>query len=192
VTTIFIETRIAAPMDLCFDLARDVDVHIRTSVGNRERAVAGKVSGMLDLGDSVTFEAVHFAVKQQLTSRIVEFDRPRRFVDEMVKGAFSSLRHVHEFSSDGNMTVMTDILVWRSPLGILGVIADKLAVTKHMRSFVTKKQHNLKLYAENLAGTRRRQRRGENPLNANFCTPAPPPLPSGPVCAACGAYRLPN
>lgn len=153
-TTVIIETRIAAPIELCFDLARDVDTHIRTSAENRERAVGGKTSGLLDLGDSITWEAVHFLVRQRLTSKIVELDRPHRFVDEMVNGAFRSLRHVHEFSTNGEITVMIDTLVWRSPLGILGVIADKLAVTRHMRTFVMKKQHNLKLYAEKLASGR--------------------------------------
>ena len=149
-TTITVTTRIAAPIELCFDLARDVDTHIRTSAGNQERAVAGKTSGLLNLGDVVTFEAVHFGIRQRLTARIVGFERPTRFIDEMVKGAFASLRHVHEFSSDGSVTVMTDIITWRSPLGILGTIADRLAVEKHMRNFVTKKQHNLKLFAERL------------------------------------------
>src|SRR5208283_4752387 len=78
---VVIETRIAAPIELCFDLARDVGTHVRTSVRTRERVVAGKTSGLLDIDDVVTFEAVHFGVTQQLTSKIVEFDRPRRFVD---------------------------------------------------------------------------------------------------------------
>ena len=150
-TTISIETRIAAPIEICFDLARDVDTHVRTSAGNQERAVGGKTSGLLDLGDTVTWEAVHFLVRQRLTSRITEFDRPLHFVDEMVKGAFASLRHVHQFSVDGESTVMIDTLSWRSPLGILGVIADKVAVERHMRTFVTEKQRNLKRYAEELA-----------------------------------------
>ena len=103
-TTITIETRIAAPIELCFDLARDVETHLRTSAGNQERVVGGKTSGVLDLGDSVTWEAVHFRVRQRLTSRIVECDRPRRFVDEMVNGVFASLRHVHEFSVQGGIS----------------------------------------------------------------------------------------
>ena len=66
--------------------------------------------------------------KQRLTAKIVEFDRPRRFVDEMVKGAFSSLRHIHEFFTEGDHTLMRDTLIWRSPLGLLGAIADNLLV----------------------------------------------------------------
>src|SRR5437867_11460814 len=137
---IIIETRIVAPIELCFDLARDVEAHVRTSSSTDERAVAGKTSGLLDLGDTVTFEAVHFGIKQRLTSKIVELDRPRRFVDEMVKGAFASLRHVHEFFIEGNDTLMRDTLTWRSPLGFLGTIADKVLVEKHMWTFMIKKQ----------------------------------------------------
>ncbi len=147
-TTIVVETRIAAPIEVCFDLARDVDAHIKTSSSTNERAVGGKTSGLLELGDVVTFEAVHFGIRQRLTSRIVEFDRPRRFVDEMVKGAFASLRHVHEFFPDGPTVLMRDTLTWRSPFGFLGVIADKLFVESHMRSFMVTKQEELKAYAE--------------------------------------------
>lgn len=64
-TSIVVETRIAAPIELCFDLARDVDAHVSTSASTGERAVGGKTSGLLDLGDVVTFEAVHFGIRQR-------------------------------------------------------------------------------------------------------------------------------
>jgi ligand-binding SRPBCC domain-containing protein len=147
-TTIVVETRVAAPIELCFDLARDVEAHLRASSSTGERAVDGKTSGLLGLGDVVTFEAVHFGIRQRLTSKIVEFDRPRRFVDEMVKGAFTSLRHVHEFVLDGRSVLMRDTLTWRSPLGFLGTVADKLLVEAHLRAFMVKKQSELKQYAE--------------------------------------------
>lgn len=147
-TTIVVETRIAAPLDVCFDLARDVEAHVKTSSATGERAVGGRTSGLLELGDLVTFEAVHFGIRQRLTSKIVEFDRPRRFVDEMVEGAFASLRHVHEFVADGTSVVMRDTLTWRSPLGILGVVADRLFVERHMRAFLLEKQSELKDFAE--------------------------------------------
>ena len=147
-TTLVVETHIAAPIEVCFDLARDVEAHVRTSSSTGERAVGGKTRGLLNLGDTVTFEAVHFGVRQRLTSKIVEFDRPSRFVDEMVTGAFASLRHVHEFVRDGRSVVMRDTLIWRSPFGVLGVLADKLFVEKHMRYFMLKKQSELKEYAE--------------------------------------------
>ena len=146
--TIVIETRIDAPIERCFDLARDVGAHLRTSAQTDERAVDGKITGPLDLGDWVTFEAVHFGIRQRLTSKIVEMERPRRFVDEMVRGAFASLRHVHEFKVEDGITVMTDTMTWRSPLGVLGRAADALVLTRHMRNFLTRKQRELKEFAE--------------------------------------------
>ena len=150
-TSIVVETRIAAPIELCFDLARNVDAHVSTSASTGERAVGGKTSGLLDLGDAVTFEAVHFGIRQRLTSKIVELVRPRRFVDELVSGAFASLRHVHEFAVDGSSVVMRDTLTWRSPLGVLGVMADRLFVERHLRAFIEKKQAELKAHAERAA-----------------------------------------
>jgi ligand-binding SRPBCC domain-containing protein len=151
-TTIVVETRISAPIEVCFDLARDVDVHVSTSSTTGERAVGGRTSGLLELGDVVTFEAVHFGIRQRLTSRIVEFDRPQRFVDEMVEGAFASLRHTHEFFAEGSSVLMRDTLTWRSPLGPLGVIADLLFVRRHLYNYVVAKQSDLKALAERTSG----------------------------------------
>lgn len=152
-TTVIVETRIEAPIALCFDLARDVDAHLRSSAWTGERAVGGKTSGLLDLGDTVTFEAVHFGIRQRLTSKIVELARPQRFVDEQVKGAFASLRHVHEFFAEVNCTLMRDTLTWRSPLGLLGIVADKLLIERHMREYMVVKQAHLKAHAEQASGS---------------------------------------
>lgn len=113
-----------------------------------ERAVSGVTSGLLDPGDEVTWEAVHFGVRQRLTSRITEFDRPRRFVDEMVRGAFRRLRHVHEFQSLGDETLMTDEFDYASPLGILGRLADVLFLETYMTKLLGRRNTRLKELAE--------------------------------------------
>jgi ligand-binding SRPBCC domain-containing protein len=145
--TLQLVTEIHASLERCFDLARDVDVHRRTTDFTQERVVGGVQTGLLDLGDTVTFEGVHFGIRQRLTARIVQMERPHRFVDEMVSGAFASLRHIHEFSGEGGLTVMTDILIWRSPFGILGRCADSF-VGPHLRSFLLRRNRDLKRIAE--------------------------------------------
>ena len=153
--TIMVTTEIEGPIERCFDLARDVEVHRRTAAFTKERVVGGKLSGLLELGDQVTFEGVHFGIRQRLTSKIVEMDRPHRFVDEMVSGAFKSLRHVHdfekwhvnEFETSEYKTVMTDIITWVSPFGILGRIADLFA-GPHLLCFLRRRNQELKLLAE--------------------------------------------
>src|SRR5215218_8146888 len=131
---IIVETKIQAPIELCFDLARDIEIHCATTAHTQERVVDGKTTGLLELGDQITFEAVHFGVRQKLSSKIVEYDRPHRFTDQMISGAFKSLMHIHEFESSGDGTVMRDTLKWESPLGILGSMADRVAVERHMRN----------------------------------------------------------
>lgn len=146
---ITIETLILALPQRCFDLARDIDVHCQSTASTRERAVAGVTSGLIGPGQTVTFEAVHFGVRQRLTSKITDFDAPHRFADEMVEGAFASLRHVHEFEARGEHTLMRDTVEWRSPLGFLGKIADVLFLKAYMTRFIEKRGVELKNIAEN-------------------------------------------
>jgi len=147
-TTITIETYIQVPIDVCFDLARDIELHCRTAESTEERAVAGVTTGLIGLGDEVTFEAVHFGIRQRLTARITEFDPPHCFADEMQRGAFKALRHLHEFHAVGEGTLMTDTLIWTAPFGILGKLADTLFLKAHMRNFLMERNANLKQIAE--------------------------------------------
>lgn len=146
-----VETFIAAPAELVFDLARDVEAHAKSAAFTGERLVApGKLSGLLEIGDLVAFEGRHFGVRQRFVARITAVDRPRRFVDEMVEGAFVSLRHVHDFLPHDGGTLIRDTLEWRTPLGLLGRVADRLFLARHMRWFVTTKQRHLREIAEAL------------------------------------------
>lgn len=146
--TLVVETKMQAPIELCFDLARDVSVHCLTAAHTKERIVAGKNAGLLELGDSVTFEGVHLGVRQRLTVRIIEIERPRRFVDMMTNGAFKWLRHVHEFEPIDSGTLMRDTIEWKSPLGFLGEVADRLLVERHLRNFLLERNRELKRIAE--------------------------------------------
>ncbi|MDQ0857909.1 hypothetical protein QFZ72_001388 [Bacillus sp. V2I10] len=52
-----------APIEVCFDLARNVEVHPKTTKKTKEKAVGGVTSGLLQEGDTVVWEAVHFGIK---------------------------------------------------------------------------------------------------------------------------------
>jgi hypothetical protein len=45
---------IRAPIHRCFDLARNVEVHTKTTAKTNEKAVSGVTKGLLEKGDSVT------------------------------------------------------------------------------------------------------------------------------------------
>ncbi|WP_226643007.1 SRPBCC family protein [Mesobacillus subterraneus] len=143
------EIYIDAPINVCFDLARNVDVHIETAKKTKERAIDGVKAGLMENGDIVTWEAIHLGIKQELTAKIIKMERPYKFIDVMVKGAFHSFTHTHEFSEDGTGTIMIDIFSYQSPFGILGKIADKLFLEKYMRAFIVNRAKELKSIAEN-------------------------------------------
>jgi ligand-binding SRPBCC domain-containing protein len=136
VPTIRIETLIRAPIERCFDLARDPEIHERSTARTHERVVTRTGSGLLGAGDMVTFEARHFGVRQRLTARITRFERPHVFEDQMVCGAFQSFRHMHAFREVEGGTLMTDTFAFRSSLGPLGALAERLFLTGYLRRFL--------------------------------------------------------
>lgn len=139
---------IYAPRDICFDVARDIDIHTQSTSQTNERAIAGVTSGLIGLNETVTWEAIHFGIKQRLTVRITEFDFPNRFVDEMEKGAFKRFYHVHEFIQKGNGTLMIDLFDYTSPFGIIGKLADRFFLEHYMKEFLIKRNRYIKKIAE--------------------------------------------
>ena len=146
--TIRIETLIAAAQERCFDAARDLDLHVKSVAHTNERAVAGRTSGLIELGEEVTWRARHFGVTQHFTSRITGFDRPRWFQDAMQRGAFRSFVHDHYFEACPEGTRMKDVLTFRSPLGLLGAIVDCLVMSKYLTRLLTRRNEAVKAALE--------------------------------------------
>ena len=138
-----LETYFDAPIEKVFDMCRDIDVHKYTAQQTNERAVGGVTTGLIKLGETVTWEARHLGVKQRLTSKITKMEFPNFFQDEMVKGAFKSFKHEHFFEFEGTGTRLKDVFTYVSPLGFLGNIADHLFLKRYMTSFLTKRNQAL-------------------------------------------------
>jgi len=121
---------------------------VRSAVHTRERAVAGLNRGLLALGDEVTWQATHFGLELRLSAKIVEFDRPRSFVDVMTAGPFHSMRHEHGFVPDENGTLMLDTFVYEAPLGPIGRAIARFVLTNYLRGFLRRRADVLKTMAE--------------------------------------------
>ncbi|PZR72878.1 MAG: cell division protein [Chthoniobacterales bacterium] len=141
-------TEIHASLDRVFDLARSVDLHTASTAQTGERAVAGVVTGLMHLGDEVTWGARHFGFWQHLTSRITIYDRPIHFRDSMVRGIFRRFDHDHFFAPRSGVTFMRDVLDYKSPWGVLGRVADRLAVTRHLERLLLRRNAVIKTAAE--------------------------------------------
>src|SRR5690349_7241931 len=142
-------TIINAPIDRCFDLARSIDLHKVSTEGTEEEAIAGVTSGLIGLGEQVTWRARHFGIRQTLTSRITAFQSPIHFRDEMIQGAFKMIKHDHLFEASGDKTFMRDKLYFESPGGILGLLFNRLVLEKYLRNLLIRRNQMIKNVAEN-------------------------------------------
>ena len=146
--TIRLETYIEAPMERCFDLSLSIDLHRRSTAQTHERPIAGVTTGVMKLNDTVTWEAVHFGIKQHLTSKITAYERPHYFIDEMVRGIFQEMKHIHEFVPQPPGTLMIDLFTFRAPLGLIGRLAETLVLTRYMTGLLLTRNSYLKQVAE--------------------------------------------
>ncbi len=143
-----IETKIKAPIEVCFDLATSIDLHMLSTEGTNEKAIDGITSGCVKQGNFVTWEATHFGIRQQLTSTIPIVNRPFHFKDEQKKGAFKYFMHDHYFEQQGAFTLMKDRFEYESPYWIFGKLFNALVLTKYLTKFLTQRNLMIKEYAE--------------------------------------------
>ncbi|HMV14829.1 MAG TPA: SRPBCC family protein [Chitinophagales bacterium] len=141
-------TEIAAPIDICFDLSRSIDLHKYSMKHTNEEAVAGRTSGLIEDGETVTWQAKHLGVTQYLSSKISNFKRPFIFRDSQTKGIFDFYHHDHIFEEKNGKVVLIDIFEYKSPFGIFGIIADMLYVKKYMIKLLQQRNQVIKEFAE--------------------------------------------
>ncbi len=83
---------------------------------------------VLEAGTRIQYRLSLFGIPFTWHTLIEEFALNRRFVDRQERGPYALWHHTHEFLADGNETVMLDTVLYRLPLGLLGVLAHELAV----------------------------------------------------------------
>jgi ligand-binding SRPBCC domain-containing protein len=143
-----LETKINSSLEICFDLSRSIDLHKISTIETNEKAISGVTSGLIGLNESVTWQANHFGVEQQLTSKISKFDRLNYFQDVQVKGAFKHFTHDHNFKLIKGIVIMKDRFHFESPFGILGKIFNQIILTKYMKDLLIKRNNVIKEFAE--------------------------------------------
>jgi len=66
----------------------------------------------------------------------------------MQKGIFKSLRHEHYFIEENQITIMKDVFMFESPLGILGKIVNRIILERYLTSFLQERNFVIKQVAE--------------------------------------------
>jgi ligand-binding SRPBCC domain-containing protein len=141
-------TEIYSTIEICFDLSRSIDLHKISTARTNEQAIAGRTSGLINLGETVTWQATHFGVRQKLTSKITAFDRPNYFIDEQTKGIFKSKIHEHKFEKLRDKVIMKDIFEFHSPFGLFGKLFNNLVLTNYLKRLLIDRNQIIKEFAE--------------------------------------------
>lgn len=145
---IHLTTFIAAPVERVFDLSRSVNLHKVSTAHTHEKIVDGKMTGLMEEGETVTWQAKHLYKERKFTSRIMEMNRPVNFTDEMTKGDFKSFRHEHHFKPTDNGTIMIDVVEFESPYGIIGKLVNHFYIKKYLEHLLLTRNEVIKEYAE--------------------------------------------
>lgn len=145
---IHLQTTIKAPIGICFDLSRSVELHIISTAHTKETVIAGKLSGLCRTGDVVTWRARHFGLYQKLTVQITDCIYPAYFEDRMLNGAFKSFIHKHYFKESGDDTIMEDAFEYEVPYGIIGKLFGKVILYDYMRQLLIKRNETIRQFEE--------------------------------------------
>jgi ligand-binding SRPBCC domain-containing protein len=149
VQLIQLETKIAAPLERCFLLSLNIDLHMASTAPSREVAIAGVTHGIIGPGETVTWRGRHFGFMLTHQSLISAYEPPHHFQDRMLRGMFKSFVHDHycDATADGQ-TLMRDELRFSAPLGPLGWIAEPLVLRRYLIRFLEQRNHTIRATAE--------------------------------------------
>jgi ligand-binding SRPBCC domain-containing protein len=145
---IHLTTFIQAEPQVVFDCSRSITLHKLSMQHTNEQAVAGVTSGLINLGETVTWQAKHFFKTRTLQVKITAMDPPVYFKDEMVKGDFEKMIHEHHFKKIENGTIMIDIMDFSTPYGVAGRAFNKLFLSSYLHRLLLQRNQFIKKYAE--------------------------------------------
>ena len=148
-TTIQLTTKIKAPIEIIFDLSRNIDVHQQSTAKSNETAIDGITSGLINANETVTWRGKHFGVYLTHKSLISAMEIPTYFVDEMLEGKFRSFKHQHTFIQKNGFVIMEDKIQYETPYGIFGKLLDHFLLKKHLTTFILDRNLFIKALAEN-------------------------------------------
>jgi ligand-binding SRPBCC domain-containing protein len=145
---IHLTTFIAAPVERVFDLSRSIDFHAATMKKFQEKAVDGRLEGLIGLNETVSWKARHVGKERFLKTRITALDYPNSFTDEQVEGDFAKLHHEHYFKSIDNGTIMIDKFHFEVPYGVMGKLFASVYLTRYMQKMLEERNDKIKAVAE--------------------------------------------
>ena len=106
------------------------------------------MSGLINEGETVTWQAKHLYKERNFTTKITAMKRPESFTDEMIKGDFKTFHHEHHFKSADNGTIMIDVVEFESPYSIIGKLFNHFYLRNYLEQLLLKRNEVIKEYAQ--------------------------------------------
>lgn len=145
---IYLSTIIHAPIEIVFDLSRNISLHEMSMGHTNEKAIEGKCKGLILQGETVTWQARHLCKNRKMKVIITQMQPCHFFEDKMLEGDFKTMQHQHFFETVSSTTVMKDIFHFESPFGVLGAMFNAVFLTRYMKNLLKERNRVIKDFAE--------------------------------------------
>ena len=139
---------IAAPAERVYDLSRNISLHRLSMQHTGEQAIAGVTSGLIQLNETVTWQAKHLFKNRVLKVQITQMQPYHFFEDEMLEGDFALMKHTHHFKPVVNGVIMIDLFRFETPYRLLGKMMNRIFLTRYMQQLLQQRNKVIKEYAE--------------------------------------------
>ena len=99
----------------------------------------------LDMKDGQLIDyslTILYTVKLHWRTLITYYDKPKKFVDQQIKGPYSLWHHTHTFEEKDGGTIIKDSLTYAIPMGIIGRIVHFLYI-RHDINGIFKYRHKI-------------------------------------------------
>jgi len=145
--TIRFGTWINAPVERCFLLSLNVDLHVAAARSTQEKAASGVTEGFRE-GETLTFKGHHFGVHWRHTS-LIEKVRPHSYYrDVMISGPFQHFEHDHHFAPMDDGTRMRDEIRFSGRSGLIGRLTTRIFLRKRLKAYLIERNAMIKRLAE--------------------------------------------
>jgi ligand-binding SRPBCC domain-containing protein len=145
---IHLTTFIEAPVERVFDLSRSIDLHKKSMQQFGEEPINGRINGLLNEGEDVTWKAKHLFKTRILKVKLTSLKRPHSFIDEQVEGDFRMMKHEHVFKPIENGTIMIDLFHFETGYGFFGSLLNRFYLVNYLQTLLEERNKLIKQAAE--------------------------------------------
>lgn len=146
--TIHLTTWMDAPVERCFQLFRSIELHVASASSTQEEAIGGVTSGLIAEGETVTLQGRHLLLRRKHVTRIDAMRPCVYFREVMVAGSFRHFEHEHHFATKNDGTRIREEIHFSMKWGVLGRLAARVYVRRHLIRMLRERNAFLKRVAE--------------------------------------------